>query len=115
MVELEFTKKSMKDLCPIALKLATILCEGSEAINVDENTHVVVPQEVIERTRENAGNPGTIEEIMEYLRVDPWASRWAEGMCEVAVGRDSPYFDDCVNRMLRKLAEEIQSRVAKKE
>jgi hypothetical protein len=111
MAKIEFMEKSIKDLCPIALKLATVLCSGTDALQLDEHTLVTVPSDVVEKVKEHAGNPGTIEEIMEYLRIDPWATGWAEGICERAVGRDSPYFDDCVNRMLRKLAEDMREKM----
>ena len=112
MVELKFTKESIKELCPIALKLAQALCSDVETVDLDEHTLLTVPSDVYEDLVANAGNPADIDEIMEYLRVDPWASKWAEGICEVAVGRDSPYFDTCVDRMLKKLAIKIHEKMA---
>jgi len=111
MVELEFTKSSVKDLCPIALRLAAVLCSGQEAVLMDkEHTMVAVPKEVIEHVKSKAGNPGTMEEIMSVLKELDWSRNWAEGLCSVAVGRDSPYFNECVDRMIRKLAENIREK-----
>jgi len=109
MSKLEFTETSVKDLCPIAIKLAATLCANQRALTLhDDHTMVSVPNEVVEKVKAHASNPGTIEEIVAFLREEPWASHWAKGMCRVAVGEDSPYFDSCVERMLRKLAERIK-------
>ena len=109
MVKLEFVETSLKELCPIALKLAATLCAGQEAVTLhDDNTMVAIPQEVIDKVKTHAGNPGTVEEIVAFLREEPWASGWAKGMCRVAVGEDSPYFQQCVDRMLELLAERIR-------
>jgi len=110
MVELEFTKKSIGELCPIALKLAARLCADTEGLLLDgEHTMVSVPAEVIRNVKEKAGNPGTVEEIMNYLRIDPWASAWAEGLCKATVGEeDKTMFERCKERLLRHLAERIK-------
>ena len=108
MTKLEFTEKSMEELCPIALKLAARLCTGSKGIMLDdEHTMVSVPGEVIERVKTNAGNPGTIEEIVNFLKYDPWASHWAEGMCSMFTESESE-LERCKERMLRRLAERIR-------
>ena len=98
-----------KDLCRIALELATNLCGDRKLITLDDNTVISVPSEVIEKVKEKAGNPGTIEERMKFLRELDWSYNWAVGMCKLT----HPDWDTlpesekekCINNMLRILAE----------
>ncbi|MCD6524258.1 MAG: hypothetical protein J7K48_04590 [Thermococcus sp.] len=109
MPELEFTKTSIDEMCPIAIKLAAKLCSGQRAVTLhDDHTMISVPESVVENAKAKAGNPGTVEELVAFLKEEPWASNWARGMCRVAVGEDSPGFDECVERMLRTLAERMK-------
>lgn len=112
MAELEFIDKSAKELCPIAIKLAAALCSDRETTLLhDENTMIAIPKHVVEKVKANASNPGTVEEIVSFLKEEPWARGWAEGMCRVAVGEDNPGYDECVERMLRKLAERMKEQL----
>jgi len=96
-------------MCPIAIKLAARLCSGQRAVTLhDDHTMISIPESVVENAKARAGNPGTIEELVAFLKEEPWASNWAKGMCRVAVGEDNPGFDECVERMLRTLAERMK-------
>lgn len=108
MAELEFTKKG---LCPIAIKLASALCSGSTAMMLDEeNTMVSVPNNVIDRVKAEAGNPGTIDEILKVLRAEKWATDWARGMCKLLSEKsEGEEYQRCVDRLLRHLAEKIKA------
>lgn len=110
MPKLQFEEDSVGEMCRIALKLAARLCSGNEALLLDnEHTMVSIPEDTIKNVKEKAGNPGTVEEIMNYLKYDPWAIRWAEGLCEATAGTDDEHlFSACKERLLRKLAERIR-------
>jgi len=92
-----------RNLCEMALDLAMSLCGDRKLVMLNDHTAVSVPSEVIEKVKEKAGNPSTIEERMKFLR------DWAVGMCKLT----HPDWDTlpesekekCINTMLRVLAE----------
>ena len=99
-----------KNLCTIALDLATALCGNKKLVMLDDgHTAVSVPQEVVEEVKKKAGNPGTIEEKIKFLRELDWSYNWAKGMCKMVHGpewdRMSEYEKNkCIDRMLEVLA-----------
>ena len=99
-----------KNLCTIALDLATALCGNKKLVMLDDgHTAVSVPQEVVEEVKKKAGNPGTIEEKIKFLRGLDWSYNWAKGMCKMVHGpewdRMSEYEKNkCIDRMLEVLA-----------
>jgi len=99
-----------KNLCSIALDLAMALCGDRKLVMLDDgHTAISVPKEVIEKVKEKAGNPGTLEEKIKFLRELDWSYNWAVGMCKLV----HPDWDElpesekekCINTMLRVLAE----------
>jgi len=99
-----------RNLCEMALDLATSLCGNRKLVMLDNgHTAVSVPSEVIEKVKEKAGNPSTIEERIKFLRELDWSYNWAVGMCKLT----HPDWDTlpesekekCINTMLRVLAE----------
>jgi len=99
-----------KNLCSIALDLATALCGNKKLVMLDDgHTAISVPGEVIEKVKEKAGNPSTVEERIKFLKELDWSYNWATGMCKLT----HPDWDTlpesekekCINTMLRVLAE----------
>jgi len=99
-----------KNLCTIALDLATSLCGNKKLVMLDDgHTAVSVPREVVEEVKKKAGNPGTLEEKIKFLRELDWSYNWAKGMCKMVHGpewdRMSEYEKNkCIDRMLEVLA-----------
>ena len=100
-----------KNLCTIALDLATSLCGNKKLVMLDDgHTVISVPNEVIEEVKEKAGNPGTLEERIKFLRELDWSYNWAVGMCKLLHGPEWDTLprsekEECIDRMLRVLAE----------
>ena len=100
-----------KNLCSIALDLATALCGNKKLVMLDDgHTAISVPGEVIEKVKEKVGNPGTVEERIKFLKELDWSYNWAKGMCKMVHGpewdRMSEYQKNkCIDRMLEVLAE----------
>jgi len=100
-----------RNLCAIALDLATSLCGNKKLVMLDDgHTAISVPGEVVEKVKEKAGNPGTVEERIKFLKELDWSYNWAKGMCKMVHGPDwdrmSEYQKNkCIDRMLEVLAE----------
>jgi len=85
------------------------LCGDRKLVMLNDHTAINVPSEVIEKVKEKAGNPSTVEERMKFLRELDWSYNWAVGMCKLT----HPDWDTlpesekekCINTMLRVLAE----------
>ena len=98
-----------RNLCEMALDLAMSLCGDRKLVMLNDHTAISVPSEVIEKVKEKAGNPSTIEERIKFLRELDWSYNWAVGMCKLT----HPDWDTlqesekekCINTMLRVLAE----------
>lgn len=100
-----------KNLCRIALDLATALCGDKKLVILDDgHTAISVPQEVIEKVKKKAGNPGTLEEKVKFLKELDWSYNWAKGMCKLVHGPEWDRMSErekekCIEHMLTVLAE----------
>jgi len=100
-----------KNLCRLALDLATSLCGNKKLVILDDgHTAISVPQEVIEKVKKKAGNPGTLEEKVKFLKELDWSYNWARGMCKLVHGPEWDKMSErekekCIEHMLTVLAE----------